>query len=130
MPGVKKQMKNEPSLMRSALKDTTRRYKSANADFRYPLTRSIYCRWQLCAIGNSICSLRERGFISYRAERSDFMHKTDQFRRRRISLKKAHPIGSYSKGQFYKDTAHLEIGMPYLAFVYTNAVLVRKIDNS
>ena len=39
-------------------------------------------------------------------------------------------IGSYSKGQFYKDTAHLEIGMPYLAFVYTNAVLVRKIDNS
>lgn len=39
-------------------------------------------------------------------------------------------IGSYSKGQFYKDTAHLEIGVPYLAFVYTNAVLVKKIDNS
>ena len=77
MPEVKKQMKNEPSLMRSALKDTTRRYKSANADFRYTLTRSIYCRWQLCAIGNSICSLRERGFISYRVERSDGISKNE-----------------------------------------------------
>ena len=44
--------------------------------------------------------------------------------------KRIQAIMSYSKGQFYKDTAHLEIGMPYLAFVYTNAVLVRKIDNS
>ena len=51
-------------------------------------------------------------------------------RKDRAIKRKRTAIGSYSKGQFYKDTAHLEIGMPYLAFVYTNAVLVRKIDNS
>ena len=39
-------------------------------------------------------------------------------------------IELYPKGQFNKDTAYLEIGMPYLAFVYTNAVLVRKIDEA
>ena len=44
--------------------------------------------------------------------------------------KRGGPIGVYPKGQFYKDTAHLEIGMPYLAFVNTNAVLVRKIDKT
>ena len=27
-----------------------------------------------------------------------------------------------------EDTAYLERGMPYFAFMYTNAVLVRKID--
>ena len=32
------------------------------------------------------------------------------------------------KGQFSKNTAYRERGMPYFAFVYTNAVLVRKID--
>ena len=33
-----------------------------------------------------------------------------------------------SKGQFCKNTVYLERGMPYFAFVDTNAVLVRKID--
>ena len=36
----------------------------------------------------------------------------------------------YPKGQFYKNTAYLERGMPYFAFVATNAVLVRKIDKA
>ena len=36
----------------------------------------------------------------------------------------------HSKGQFYKNTAYLERGMPYFAFVSTNAVLVSKIDKS
>ena len=47
-----------------------------------------------------------------------------------MKIKKEASIGVNPKGLFYKDTAHLEIGMPYLAFVYTNAVLVRKIDKS
>ena len=42
--------------------------------------------------------------------------------------KKPPDIGLYPKGQFSKNTVYLERGMPYLAFVYTNAVLVRKID--
>ncbi len=33
----------------------------------------------------------------------------------------------HSKGQFCKNTVYLERGMPYFAFVDTNAVLVRKI---
>ena len=37
-------------------------------------------------------------------------------------------IGLYPKGQFFKNTAYLERGMPYFAFVDTNAVLVRKND--
>ena len=36
----------------------------------------------------------------------------------------------YSKGQFCKNTVYLERGMPYFAFVDTNAVLVKKIDKS
>ena len=36
----------------------------------------------------------------------------------------------HSKGQFYKNTAYLERGMPYFDFVSTNAVLVSKIDKS
>ena len=39
-------------------------------------------------------------------------------------------MGVYPKGQFFKNTAYLERGMPYFAFVSTNAVLVRKIDKS
>ena len=34
----------------------------------------------------------------------------------------------HSKGQFCKNTVYLERGMPYFAFVSTNAVLVSKID--
>ena len=34
----------------------------------------------------------------------------------------------YSKGQFFKNTVYLKRGIPYFAFVTTNAVLVRKID--
>ena len=37
-------------------------------------------------------------------------------------------IGLYPKGQFSKNTVYLERGMPYFAFVATNAVIVRKID--
>ena len=47
-----------------------------------------------------------------------------------MNYKEEAVMGVCPKGQFYKDTAHLEIGMPYLAFVYTNAVLVRKIDKT
>ena len=32
----------------------------------------------------------------------------------------------YSKGQFFSNTVYLERGMPYFAFVDTNAVLVKK----
>jgi len=32
----------------------------------------------------------------------------------------------HTKGQFYKNTVYLKRGMPYFAFVSTNAVLVRK----
>ena len=39
-------------------------------------------------------------------------------------------IGLYPKGQFSKNTVYLERGMPYFAFVATNAVLVSKIDKS
>ena len=35
-------------------------------------------------------------------------------------------MGVYPKGQFFKNTAYLERGMPYFAFVSTNAVLVKK----
>ena len=45
------------------------------------------------------------------------------------SEKKHLPLQSYSKGQFCKNTAYLERGMPYFAFVSTNAVLAGgKID--
>ncbi len=40
------------------------------------------------------------------------------------------PIGLYTKGQFFKNTVYLERGIPYFAFVSTNAVLVRKIDKT
>ena len=40
--------------------------------------------------------------------------------------KKSFGLGSYPKGQFCKNTVYLERGMPYFAFVDTNAVLVRK----
>ena len=39
-------------------------------------------------------------------------------------------LGSYPKGQFGKNTVYLERGMPYFAFVDTNAVLVRKFDKA
>ena len=42
--------------------------------------------------------------------------------------KRSTPLGSYPKGQFCNNTVYLERGMPYFAFVATNAVLVRKID--
>ena len=46
-----------------------------------------------------------------------------------VSTKKeTTPLGAYPKGQFCKNTVYLERGMPYFAFVDTNAVLVRKID--
>jgi len=35
-----------------------------------------------------------------------------------------------AKGQFCKNTVYLERGMPYFAFVDTNAVLAGKIDGS
>ena len=38
------------------------------------------------------------------------------------------PIGVCPKGQFSKNAAYLERGMPCFAFVHTNAVLVSKID--
>ena len=43
-------------------------------------------------------------------------------------IKKGTDLVSYPKGQFCKNTVYLERGMPYFAFVSTNAVLVRKID--
>ena len=46
------------------------------------------------------------------------------------SKKSSIALGSYPKGQFRKNTVYLERGMPYFAFVPTNAVLVRKIDKS
>ena len=46
------------------------------------------------------------------------------------SAKNPHSLERHSKGQFYKNTAYLERGMPYFAFVSTNAVLVSKIDKS
>ena len=42
----------------------------------------------------------------------------------------ARSIGLYPKGQFSKNTVYLERGMPYFAFVDTNAVLVKKMDES
>ena len=45
-----------------------------------------------------------------------------------VSNKKTRLLGSYPKGQFCKNTVYLERGMPYFAFVDTNAVLVRKIE--
>ena len=39
-------------------------------------------------------------------------------------------IGASPKGQFSKNTEYLERGIPYFAFVGTNAVLVRKNDKS
>ena len=36
----------------------------------------------------------------------------------------------YPNGQFCKNTVYLERGMPYSAFMYTNAVLVRNFDKS
>ena len=44
--------------------------------------------------------------------------------------RKQQALGSYPKGQFCKNTVYLERGMPYFAFVDTNAVLVRKIDRN
>ena len=44
--------------------------------------------------------------------------------------KKQNGLGLYPKGQFCKNTVYLERGMPYFAFVDTNAVLVRKIDKA
>ena len=40
--------------------------------------------------------------------------------------KRAESIELYSKGQFFSNTVYLERGMPYFAFVDTNAVLVKK----
>ena len=37
-------------------------------------------------------------------------------------------LGSYPKGQLYKNAVYLERDIPYFAFVSTNAVLVRKIS--
>ena len=47
----------------------------------------------------------------------------------RQSNEKVAPLELFSKGQFFKNTAYLERGMPYFAFVSANAVLVKKIDN-
>ena len=44
--------------------------------------------------------------------------------------KKSSPIGASPKGQFSKNTVYLERGIPYFAFVGTNAVPVRKNDKS
>ena len=38
-------------------------------------------------------------------------------------------IGLYPKGQFLKNTAYLERGMPYFAFLNSNAEFVKKIDS-
>ena len=45
-------------------------------------------------------------------------------------IKKRDTIGASPKGQFSKNTVYLERGIPYFAFVGTNAVLVRKNDKS
>ena len=37
-------------------------------------------------------------------------------------------MARHAKGQFCKNTVYLKRGMPYFAFVDTNAVLVSKID--
>ena len=47
-----------------------------------------------------------------------------------LHTKKSKPIGASPKGQFSKNTVYLERGIPYFAFVGTNAVLVRKNDKS
>ena len=44
-----------------------------------------------------------------------------------VLRKEAEPKERHSKGQFF-NTVYLKRGMPYFAFVATNAVLVRKID--
>ena len=43
---------------------------------------------------------------------------------------KRQSLGSYPKGQFYKNTVYFARDIPYFAFVDTNAVLVRKIDKT
>ena len=45
-----------------------------------------------------------------------------------ITAEKTPPLERHSKGQFCVNTVYFERGMPYFAFVSTNAVLVRKID--
>ena len=50
--------------------------------------------------------------------------------RKGVIIKSEGHLELYSKGQFSKNTVYLERGMPYFAFVSTNAVLVSKIDKS
>ena len=45
-----------------------------------------------------------------------------------ITQKKRQVSERHSKGHFFKNTVHLERVVPYFAFVYTKAVLVRKIS--
>ena len=44
-----------------------------------------------------------------------------------MGTKKPEALERHSKGHFFKNTVHLERGVPYFAFVSTKAVLVRKI---
>ena len=44
--------------------------------------------------------------------------------------KKDGELEQFSKEQFCKNTVYLERGMPYFAFMDTNAVFVKKIDKS
>ena len=52
------------------------------------------------------------------------------YREETALYRKKRALGSCPKGQFCRNTVYLERGMPYFAFVDTNAVLVRKIDKS
>jgi len=59
------------------------------------------------------------------------IEKQESAKEESLCYKKRAPLlERHSKGQFYKNTAYLERGMPYFAFVSTNAVLVSKIDKS
>ena len=47
-----------------------------------------------------------------------------------VLQKKDEELELHSKGQVFKNTVYLERGVPYFAFVSTNAVLVREIAKS
>ena len=68
--------------------------------------------------------------VAQLASASDCGSEGRGFDSHRPPQKKALALERHSKGQFYKNTAYLERGMPYFAFVSTNAVLVSKIDKS
>ena len=62
-------------------------------------------------------------------ERVNVRQYIDDQRTTREPTKKPEAIGASPKGQFSKNTVYLERGIPYFAFVGTNAVLVRKMTS-